>query len=127
MGVELLRTVNVETAIITSEMSPSVKTRAAKLKMRWLYLGVKQKEKHLDTILRETGLDIDNVAYIGDDVNDLEIIRVISKKGLTAAPSDAMPGIRKEVHYVCKFPGGNGAFRDFADWIISLKSGRKNT
>ena len=127
MGVELLRKSDVETAIITSEFSPSVRKRAEKLKMRRLYLGITRKEEHLESILRETGLDISNIAYIGDDVNDLEIIRMVSPKGLTAAPSDAIAAIRYEVNYLCKFPGGNGAFRNFADWIIELRAVRKSS
>ncbi len=127
MGVELLRKAEVETAIITSEISPSVRRRAEKLKMRRLYLGIKKKELHLDTILAETGFGAANIAYIGDDVNDLEIIRIVARKGLTAAPSDAIAAIRNEVHYVCSFPGGNGAFRDFADWIIALRTTRRKS
>jgi 3-deoxy-D-manno-octulosonate 8-phosphate phosphatase (KDO 8-P phosphatase) len=119
MGVELLQKQGIETAIITSEISASVRRRAEKLKMPRLYLGIKGKEDHLPLILRDTGLQLSNIAYIGDDVNDLGIIRVIAREGLTAAPSDAIETIRHEVHYICKARGGNGAFRDFADQIIN--------
>jgi len=121
MGVELLRQVGIETAIITSEMSPSVRRRAEKLRMRYLYLGVKDKKEHLDVILKETSLAVNQTAYIGDDVNDMAMIEEIGKAGLTAAPCDAMPVIRNAVHYRCKNPGGNGAFRDFAEWILHLR------
>jgi 3-deoxy-D-manno-octulosonate 8-phosphate phosphatase (KDO 8-P phosphatase) len=125
MGVELLRAAGVETAIITSETSPSVRKRAEKLGMKWLYLGIKRKEDHLSTILGESGLGVANLAYIGDDVNDLGILRLIGREGLTASPSDALPVVRKEVHYHCAFPGGHGAFREFADMIITLKSRKR--
>jgi 3-deoxy-D-manno-octulosonate 8-phosphate phosphatase (KDO 8-P phosphatase) len=121
MGVELLRNEGVETAIVTSETSPSVKRRAEKLHMRFLYLGVKDKKAHLPMVLQETALGLNEVAYIGDDVNDLSIIEEVGKSGLTAAPHDAIPSIRKAVHYCCRARGGNGAFRDFADWILSLR------
>ena len=121
MGVELLRRAGVETAIITSEMSPSVRRRAEKLHMQYLYLGIKDKKGHLPTLLQETRLQPTELAYIGDDVNDLEILEAIGKSGLTGAPADAIPEVRNIVHYRCKAGGGNGAFRDFAEWILRLR------
>jgi 3-deoxy-D-manno-octulosonate 8-phosphate phosphatase (KDO 8-P phosphatase) len=58
------------------------------------------------------------IAYIGDDVNDLE---VMGKAGLTACPADAMPQVSEIVHYRCGNKGGYGAFREFAEWLIELK------
>jgi 3-deoxy-D-manno-octulosonate 8-phosphate phosphatase (KDO 8-P phosphatase) len=126
MGIVLLRNAGIETAIITSENSPSVRRRAEKLKMGHLFLAVVDKRAHLDTILSETGLPLDSLAYIGDDVNDLEIMKTISAKGITACPQDAMPVIRRVAHYVCKAGGGHGAFRDFAEWLLRLR-GNSNT
>jgi 3-deoxy-D-manno-octulosonate 8-phosphate phosphatase (KDO 8-P phosphatase) len=122
MGVELLRRAGVETAIITSETSPSVQRRAEKLKMPFLYLGVKNKREHLEIILRDTNLTVDQIAYIGDDVNDLDIIAEINRHGLTACPGDAMPVVQKVVHYRCRNKGGRGAFRDLAEWILQLRN-----
>ena len=121
MGVELLRDHGIETAIITCEMSPSVQKRAEKLKMPKIYLGVKDKCAELESILNDRNLLIDQAGYIGDDINDVQIIQAIGKGGLTAAPADAMPIAAAAVHYRCKMSGGNGAFRDFADWIIKLR------
>jgi 3-deoxy-D-manno-octulosonate 8-phosphate phosphatase (KDO 8-P phosphatase) len=126
MGVERLRNlVGIETAIITGEESGSVKKRAEKLKLPFLYLGIKDKHACLERILQETNLQLENLAYIGDDMNDLEILHAIGEKGLTAAPSDALPAIRAIVHYVCKVPGGYGAFRDFAERLLYLR-GKKS-
>jgi 3-deoxy-D-manno-octulosonate 8-phosphate phosphatase (KDO 8-P phosphatase) len=122
MGIERLRADGVETAIITGELSPSVRRRSEKLAMPFLYSGIKDKHKHLDAVLRETGFSLDQLAYIGDDVNDLEIIRAIHPLGITAAPADAVPEIAQEVHYRCKRNGGYGAFREFADWLLALRS-----
>lgn len=119
MGVERLRDKGIETAIITGETSKSVQKRSEKLKMPYLYLGVKNKRAKLDEILRETGLFTAQLGYIGDDVNDLEIIAEISKAGLTACPNDAMPIVQTAVHYKANANGGNGAFRDFAEWILA--------
>jgi 3-deoxy-D-manno-octulosonate 8-phosphate phosphatase (KDO 8-P phosphatase) len=121
MGVEILRQNGIETAIITSESSPSVRRRAEKLRMQYLYLGIRNKAEHLPVVLSETGLEPEQLGYIGDDVNDIGIIMLLRAEGLTAAPSDAMPSVLRRVHYQCKAPGGNGAFRDFAEWILRLR------
>jgi 3-deoxy-D-manno-octulosonate 8-phosphate phosphatase (KDO 8-P phosphatase) len=120
MGVERLRTlVNVETGIITGEVSPSVKTRAEKLKITELHLGIKDKTAVLTEILNRKNLKADEVAYIGDDTNDLEIMKLV---GLSACPADAMNFNINIAHYVCENKGGEGAFREFAEFIIKAIS-----
>jgi 3-deoxy-D-manno-octulosonate 8-phosphate phosphatase (KDO 8-P phosphatase) len=119
MGVERLREYGVETGIVTGEFSGSLKKRAEKLQIKKLYLGIKDKAKKLDEILAETGLQPDEIAFIGDDYNDLEVLTIVNQSGLTAAPFDAMPKIIDTVIYHCKMNGGHGAFRDFAEWIIA--------
>jgi len=121
MAVRLLREAGIETAIITGENSPSVRRRAEKLKMRFLYLGIEDKRLHLDNILSSTKLELAELAFIGDDVNDLGIIEAIRTHGLTGAPSDAIGAVRDAVHYRCTIEGGKGAFREFADWILLLR------
>ena len=72
MGVERLRTlVQVDVGIISGEASPALERRAAKLGIHELHLGIKDKKAVLDEILRRRGLELDQVAYIGDDVNDV--------------------------------------------------------
>ena len=121
MGVERLRDAGIETAIVTGEVSGNVKKRAEKLQLRFLYLGVREKEALLPEILRDTGCSIDQIAYIGDDVNDLGIMAAIAPHGITAAPADAVDGVARMVHYRCTSRGGFGAFREFADWILSSR------
>ena len=119
MGVERLRKLaGVETGIITGETSPSVARRAEKLHIRELHLGIKNKLATVEEILKRLQLQWGEVAYIGDDVNDLE---VMEKAGLAACPSDAMPQVSEIVHYHCGNKGGYGAFREFAEWLIELK------
>jgi 3-deoxy-D-manno-octulosonate 8-phosphate phosphatase (KDO 8-P phosphatase) len=119
MGVERLKNLaNVETGIITGEVSPSVKMRAEKLKITELHLGIKDKLSLLASILERKNLQPDEVAYIGDDVNDLEIMQQI---GLSACPADAMVFNRNIADYVCENKGGHGAFREFAELIIAAK------
>jgi len=121
MAVRLLRAAGIETAIITGETSPSIRRRAEKLKMKFLYLGIEDKQMQLKNILASTKLSAHEVAFIGDDVNDLGIIGEVHASGLTGAPADAMPRVARAVHYHCTTPGGRGAFREFADWLIALR------
>jgi 3-deoxy-D-manno-octulosonate 8-phosphate phosphatase (KDO 8-P phosphatase) len=120
MGVERLRKlVNVETGIITGELSPSVKMRAEKLKITELYLGIKDKPAVLKEILQRKNLQADDIAYIGDDTNDVEIMKLV---GLAACPADAMIFAKNQAHYICENKGGEGAFREFAELIIKAIS-----
>ena len=121
MGVERLRLGGIDTAIITGELSGSVRTRAQKLGLPDVYLGIKDKAAQLPAILAETGLSIGQVAYVGDDVNDLGIIDLIRPTGLTAAPGDPMPVVLKRVHFRARARAGFGAFREVAEWLLELR------
>ena len=116
MGVERLRNVHIEVGLITGENSGAVAARAKKLQITELHLGIKDKLAVLRQILEKRGLQAEQVAYIGDDMNDMEIMQ---HAGLTACPSDAFPLIAKVADYVCQQPGGHGAFREFAEFIIA--------
>ena len=119
MGVERLREIaSVETGIITGEESGTILKRAEKLKITELYIGVKEKHLLFPQILKKNGLKPENVAFIGDDVNDLKLMKLV---GLTATPNDGIQEIKKIVDYICKNKGGNGAFREFAELIIKNK------
>jgi len=119
MGVERLRKLaGIDTGIITGETSPSVARRAEKLNIRELHLGIRNKLDRVSEIMERLQLQWDEMAYIGDDVNDLE---VMEKAGIAACPADAMPQVSGIVHYRCANKGGYGAFREFAEWLIELK------
>lgn len=119
MAVERLRNfVTVDTGIITGELSPSVAKRAEKLKITELHLGVKDKPAKLKEILSRKNILPEEIAYIGDDTNDVEIIKLV---GLSACPSDAIIFVKDIVHYQCQNKGGEGAFREFAELIIAAK------
>lgn len=119
MGVERLRNlVNIETGIVTGEPSGSVLSRAKKLKINELHLGTKNKAEVLKNILQTKKLKAENIAFIGDDMNDYEIMREV---GLAACPGDALDEIKSVSHYTCKNRGGYGAFREFAELIIKEK------
>ncbi len=119
MGVERLRNLcGIDTGIVTGETSPSVKKRADKLQITELHLGVKDKAGRLKEILERKNISASQVAYIGDDVNDLSIMALA---GFTACPADAMKQVIEKVDYVCHEKGGHGAFREFTEFIISLR------
>lgn len=122
MGVERLRQAGIETGIVTGELSPSVVRRAEKLALPTVLLGVKDKLGAVRGLCAERGLGLDEVAYIGDDVNDLAVLAEVSRRGLTASPSDGLPSVRAVVTHVCAAPGGHGAFREFAEWILSHRA-----
>jgi 3-deoxy-D-manno-octulosonate 8-phosphate phosphatase (KDO 8-P phosphatase) len=120
MGVERLRKLaGIETGIITGELSPSVAKRAEKLNITQLYLGIKDKPAVLRHVMSSLDLQGHQIAYIGDDANDLEIMAMV---GFTASPADGLWFVREKVDYVCQADGGNGCFREFAELIISVQS-----
>lgn len=119
MGVERLRVhLGLETIIITGENSGTVKSRAEKLKITQYYLGVKNKAELLEIIKKKNQVSEENIAYIGDDSNDHELMK---QCGLKACPNDAMSFIKEISDYICEAKGGYGAFREFAELIIALK------
>ncbi len=119
MGVERLRKLaNVEVGIITGENSTPLLRRAAKLNISELHLHSKDKVRTLLSILDKNNLSAHEVAYIGDDVNDLSVMEMV---GLSACPGDGMEAVKNIADYVCKALGGQGAFREFAELIIQAK------
>lgn len=120
MGIERLRKyAGIETIIITGENSGAVKSRAEKLKITEFYLGVNKKEEVLEIIKKKNGFEKEDIAYIGDDSNDFEIMKLV---GFTATPNDGMNFIKDIADYVCETKAGNGAFREFAELILSFKN-----
>jgi len=114
----LRKIVGVETGIITRENTDIVGTRAKKLKINELHMGSMEKEITLEEILKRKNLKADEIAYIGDDTNDLEIME---KVGLSACPQDATVFAKKVADVILPSNGGNGAFRDLAELIIEAK------
>jgi len=118
MGVTLLKKIDVPTIIITKEKTLMVKKWAQKMKVNKTYDGIKQKELLLEEICRSFEIIPREIAYIGDDVNDIELLK---KVGFSVSPKDGIPQVRKIVDYVSNLKGGDGVFREIADLIISAK------
>jgi YrbI family 3-deoxy-D-manno-octulosonate 8-phosphate phosphatase len=96
-----------------------VRSRARELEMRFVRTGSKDKCQDLDEIIGDMGLSEDKVAFIGDDIGDLDILR---KVGLAIAVADAVEEVRKAAHYVTKKDGGNGAVREVIDLLLSVRT-----
>jgi 3-deoxy-D-manno-octulosonate 8-phosphate phosphatase (KDO 8-P phosphatase) len=119
MGVERLRTLaGIETGIITGEFSPSVSRRAEKLRITECHLGAKDKTAVVRSILQRLDLSSEEVAYLGDDVNDLPAFAVV---GLTACPGDALDEVKAAAHVILQQPGGYGAFREFVEIVLKAR------
>jgi 3-deoxy-D-manno-octulosonate 8-phosphate phosphatase (KDO 8-P phosphatase) len=121
MGVERLRRHgSVETGIVTSEASGPVRARAEKLGITELHLGVRDKGAVVREVAGRRGLELDEIAFLGDDVNDVPALELC---GLSACPVDAFSTVRARVHFVCPSAGGHGAFRDLAELILRARLG----
>lgn len=110
---------NIEMGIITGRLSKIVEKRAEELNINTVFQNQKDKTEALYIILHKNGLKHEEVAYIGDDINDLPILKSV---GLAGSPSDAVDEVKEVVHFVCNTKGGSGAFREFAELILSYKS-----
>ena len=115
MGVTLLRKNNIPTIIVTKEKNKIIKNWAEKMNVKKLYDGIQKKEKILEKVCNEFSIKPSEVAFIGDDVNDLELLKIV---GFSATPFDGHEIIKKNVDYSCKNNGGHTAFREIADLVL---------
>lgn len=119
MGLALLKKAGLQVAIMTSESTKIVEKRAEKLGINLLFQGLSDKKAALEELTSNLGITMENVAYIGDDINDLEAMRLV---GYSACPADAAPEIKSVATFICKAPGGGGCVREFAELILRSKS-----
>lgn len=115
MGFALLRKHSIITGIITSESVDLNRRRVEKLKLDILEAGCKDKLNAVKRICDERGIDIANVCYIGDDINDIETIKAV---GYGCCPADAMLEVKAVADYVSKAVGGEGVIREVVTRII---------
>ena len=115
----LLRKHKIKFGIITGENTEIVSRRAEKLNADYCFLGVENKLDLIESFCSEHGLSLEEIAFIGDDTNDMDLIKNV---GLSFAVNDSMPSIKESAHYVCSRKGGDGAFREAVDFIINSKT-----
>ena len=121
MGIKLLQRAGIITAIVTQERTKLVARRAEKLTIPELHQGVMDKLSLVRDMSARYGLTLSQVAYIGDDINDLETLKAV---GFSATPADGMPQVAAAVDYICRKKGGEGAVREIIDMILDAQQHR---
>lgn len=114
-GVLFLKLLNIPLAIITGEDTLVVKRRAEKLKIDHLFMGVKDKMKVAGELCDRLCLNFKDIAYIGDDINDILLLK---EAGFSCAPANAPHYVRKIVDLELTVRGGEGAFRAFIEYLL---------
>lgn len=116
MGIGLLHKQGIKTAIITGEKNDIVKNRADKLGIKYVYMGVQNKLEVLRDILRDMNITLDQTAYIGDDINDVEVLQ---QAGLSFSVPNARPEAKNAAAVLLNAEGGKGAVREAAEYILA--------
>lgn len=105
----------IEFGIITGRKSELVEIRSNELKIKYLYQGISEKTVILKEIMQKTELKKEEIAYMGDDLNDILIMK---QSGLTGAPKDAADEVIQIADFVSEKNGGSGAVREFVEYIL---------
>ena len=116
MGFKLLKEAGIKTAFITSEKTNIVKKRAKKLGIDYLFLGTWNKLECVKKICKKLNITLDGVAYIGDDINDIELLNTVTYK---ACPANAVRKVKEiENIKILNNNGGDGAVRNFIEYLL---------
>jgi 3-deoxy-D-manno-octulosonate 8-phosphate phosphatase (KDO 8-P phosphatase) len=114
-GVKLLREGGVEVAILTARQSEIVAVRARELGVDRLVQGAADKVAGFERLVDDTGIGVERCGYIGDDWPDLAVLRRV---GFAATVADAAPEVRAAAHWITAAPGGRGAVRELAEFVL---------
>ena len=118
MGIKLLQAEGVMIAIITMEQTKIVARRAKKLGITEVFQGSKDKVAVLTHLAEKFNIPFEQMAYMGDDVNDVAALQTV---GYAAAPADCVDQVRQVVHYICQKNGGEGVVREVIDMILAAR------
>ena len=118
LGISLARLGGLRIGIITKRRSRTVAIRANDLKVEFVYQGQAHKLAAAKEIVASAGITMEELAYVGDDIVDLPVMRVC---GLAIATANARPQMKAMAHYVTQNPGGHGAGRDAIDFILTAQ------
>jgi 3-deoxy-D-manno-octulosonate 8-phosphate phosphatase (KDO 8-P phosphatase) len=114
-GILFLKLLNVPVGIITGEDTEIVRRRAKKLNVDYLYMGVSNKVEVAEKLINELGITFEDVAYIGDDINDIKLLKRV---GFSGTPQNSPFYVKEVVDIVVEKNGGEGAFRLFVEQIL---------
>jgi 3-deoxy-D-manno-octulosonate 8-phosphate phosphatase (KDO 8-P phosphatase) len=118
LGIKLVQQARIEIAFVTGLQSDLVDARARSLGITEVIQGCLVKEPVVEELIKLRDLVWDEVAYVGDDLIDLDVMRRV---GFAAAVIDAMPAVKKIAHYVTQLPGGHGAVREVCDMLLAAR------
>jgi 3-deoxy-D-manno-octulosonate 8-phosphate phosphatase (KDO 8-P phosphatase) len=108
----------IKTGVISGRVSPATAERARQCKMAYVYQGHIEKVPILEEILADAKIDLSEVAYVGDDLTDVVIMRRV---GLAIATANARPEVKKVAHHVTAAPGGDGAIREVVELLLNAQ------
>jgi 3-deoxy-D-manno-octulosonate 8-phosphate phosphatase (KDO 8-P phosphatase) len=117
-GISLARIGGLKCGVITKRISETVATRMRDLKMEYVFMGQAFKMKPIREIMEKEGVTLEEIAYVGDDVIDLPVMRQV---GLAVAVANAREQVKAEAHFITAHEGGYGAGRDAVDFILEAK------
>lgn len=117
-GLTLARTAGLRTGCITGRESAALMRRAKEMKMEFIYMKQALKMPAYEEVLEKTGLTDNVVAYIGDDLPDIPLMRRV---GLAVAVGDAVPEVKQVAHYTTKAVAGHGAVREAIELVLKCK------
>ncbi len=115
LGISIAQRMGIKVGIITGRTGTIIQKRAQELGIKILYMGIKNKSLALQEILQQENLTLTEIAYMGDDLNDLAVLQVV---GLSAAPANAVVEVKERVQYICHHAGGQGAVRELLEYIL---------
>lgn len=115
IGILNLIKAGITPVILTSRESEIVLQRCKELGIRQIFQNVKDKREKLLEIERELKVKSEEIAYIADDINDLDAMKLAGMKG---CPADAVPEVKKICEFISQFNGGRGAVREFIEYIF---------
>lgn len=115
MGISLARMAGMKTCIVTGRLSPMVERRASDLRIDYVLQNISDKEAALEALCQKEGFSFDEIAYMGDDLND---VAVISRALYGGAPCDGCVEARDRADFVSHYAGGHGALREFIETIL---------
>ncbi len=117
-GMTLARIGGMKVGVITKRISDTVAIRARDLKLEFVYQGEAFKMRPIREIMEKEGVTLEEIAYVGDDVVDLPVMR---QCGFAAAVANARQQVKDEAHFVTPNKGGEGAGRDVIEFILEAK------
>ena len=118
-GIALLKRAGIEVGFVSGRSSGAVRRRARELGVKWVFQGIRNKVAVYERIKKKTGLKDEHIAYAGDDIGDISILRAA---GLALTVPDGWPGIRPVVDYVTEAKGGLGAVREISELILTAQN-----